>query len=32
MQCFHCSGKKGIHMHIWAMEYELHIFSDSVYE
>lgn len=32
VQCFHRSDKNEIHMHIWAMEYELPNFSDFVYK
>lgn len=31
-KCFHCSGKNEIHMYMWAMEYELSNFSDSLYK
>lgn len=31
MQCFHCSGKNQIPMHVQAMETKLYIFSDSTH-
>ena len=29
---FHSSGKKEIHMHVWAMKYKLHSFGDFIYK
>lgn len=32
VQSFHSSGKKEIHMHVWAMKWKLCNFSDSTYQ
>jgi len=32
VQSFHSSGKKEIHMHVWATKYKLHSFGDFIYE
>lgn len=32
VQCFQCSGKNKIHMHVQTMKYELDNFSDSTYK